>query len=99
MTASLLLILVAAFLIGGVLTIVCGGMFTDRSRYEEDSRQENGTEQDPQKGEHSHCVERHAMSKKGPETKKAEKSRENIKKAQFYVGFHAKPGDKLQKGA
>lgn len=44
-------------------------------------------------------VERHAMSKKGPETKKAEKSRENIKKAQFYVGFHAKPGDKLQKGA
>ena len=53
MTASLLLILVAAFLIGGVLTIVCG-MFTDRSRYEEYSRQENGTEQDPQKGEHSH---------------------------------------------
>lgn len=44
-------------------------------------------------------VERHAMSKKGPETKKAEKSRENIKKAQFYVEFHAKPGDKLQKGA
>lgn len=44
-------------------------------------------------------VERHAMSKKGPKTKKAEKSRENIKKAQFYVGFHAKPGDKLQKGA
>lgn len=45
------------------------------------------------------AVERHAMSKKGPETKKAEKSRENIKKAQFYVGFHAKLGDKLQKGA
>ena len=44
-------------------------------------------------------VERHAMSKKGLETKKAEKSRENIKKAQFYVEFHAKPGDKLQKGA
>ena len=44
-------------------------------------------------------VERHAMSKKGPETKKAEKSRENIKKAQFYVGLHAKLGDKLQKGA
>ena len=44
-------------------------------------------------------VERHAMSKKGPETKKAEKSRENTEKAQFYVGFHAKPGDKLQKGA
>lgn len=52
MTASLLLILVV--LIGGVLTIVCCGMFTDRSRHEEDSRQENGTEQDPQKGEHSH---------------------------------------------
>lgn len=52
------------------------------------------------KGDQSgHGVERHAMSKKGPETKKAEKSRENIKKAQFYVGFHAKPGDKLQKGA
>ena len=45
------------------------------------------------------AVERHAMSKKGSETKKAEKSRENIKKAQFYVEFHAKPGDKLQKGA
>ena len=44
-------------------------------------------------------VERHAMSKKGPKTKKAEKSRENTEKAQFYVGFHAKPGDKLQKGA
>ena len=44
-------------------------------------------------------VERHAMSKKGLKTKKAEKSRENIKKAQFYVGFHAKLGDKLQKGA
>ena len=44
-------------------------------------------------------VERHAMSKKCPETKKVEKSRENIKKAQFYVEFHAKPGDKLQKGA
>lgn len=54
MTASLLLILAAAFLIGGVLTIVCCGMFTDHSRHEEDSRQENGTEQDPQKGEHSH---------------------------------------------
>jgi len=54
MTASLLLILVAAFLIGGALTIVCCGMFTDHSRHEEDSRQENGTEQDPQKGEHSH---------------------------------------------
>lgn len=54
MTASLLLILAAAFLIGGVLTIVCCGMFTDRSRHEEDSRQENGTEQDHQKGEHSH---------------------------------------------
>lgn len=44
-------------------------------------------------------VERHAMSKKGPETKKAVKSRENIKKAQFYVEFHAKLGDKLQKDA
>ena len=49
--------------------------------------------------EETEIVERHAMSKKGPETKKAEKSRENIKKAQFYVEFHAKPGDKLQKGA
>lgn len=48
---------------------------------------------------HDAVVERHAMSKKGSETKKAEKSRENIKKAQFYVEFHAKPGDKLQKGA
>lgn len=54
MTASLLLILAAAFLIGGALTIVCCGMFTDRSRHEEDSRQENDTEQDPQKGGHSH---------------------------------------------
>lgn len=45
------------------------------------------------------AVERHAMSKKGPEMKRAEKSRENIKKAQFYVGLHAKLGDKLQKGA
>ena len=54
MTASLLLILVAAFLNGGVLTIVCCGKYTDLSRHEEDSRQENGTEQDPQKGEHSH---------------------------------------------
>ena len=44
-------------------------------------------------------VERHAMSKKGSETKKAEKSRENTEKSQFYVEFHAKPGDKLQKGA
>ena len=44
-------------------------------------------------------VERHAISKKGSKTKKAEKSRENTEKAQFYVGFHAKPGDKLQKGA
>ena len=42
-------------------------------------------------------VERHAMSKKGPETKKAEKSRENIKKAQFYVEFHAKLSEKTQK--
>ena len=45
------------------------------------------------------AVERHAMSKKGSETKKAEKSRENTEKSQFYVEFHAKPGDKLQKGA
>lgn len=51
------------------------------------------------KDQHPLGVERHAMSKKGPETKKAEKSRENIKKAQFYVEFHAKLGDKLQKGA
>ena len=44
-------------------------------------------------------VERHAMSEKCLKTKKAEKSRENTEKAQFYVEFHAKPGDKLQKGA
>ena len=45
------------------------------------------------------AVERHAMSEKCLKTKKAEKSRENTEKAQFYVEFHAKPGDKLQKGA
>lgn len=32
-------------------------------------------------------VERHAKSKKGPETKKAEKSRENIKKPSFTWNF------------
>lgn len=43
------------------------------------------------------AVERHAMSKKGPETKKAEKSRENTEKSQFYVEFHAKLSEKTQK--
>ena len=43
------------------------------------------------------CVERHAMSKKCPKTKKAEKSRENTEKSQFYVEFHAKLSEKTQK--
>ena len=43
------------------------------------------------------AVERHAMSQKSPKTKKAEKTRENTEKAQFYVEFHAKLGEKMQK--
>ena len=58
---------------------------------------ENGWFADPLVKEMIKGVDRHAMSKKGPKTKKAEKSRENTEKAQFYVEFHAKPGEKMQK--